>query len=121
MTQATSTEPRCPLLDRSLRSPEEEADGKGYHVENEADNEQGPFKRTLEVSIKRKFAEYERDRDGTSGSAEAFNSDVAKLVMKTDKALVVELAPQTPTDVSQWSLSGVKYCAHLSRKSRTRC
>ena len=36
----------------------EVADDKEYHVENEADNEQRPFKGTLDVSIKSKFAEY---------------------------------------------------------------
>ena len=36
----------------------EVAGDKEYHVENEADNEQSPFKGTLDASIKSKFAEY---------------------------------------------------------------
>ena len=33
--------------------------------------------------------------------SEEFNNDITKLVMKTDKALVQELAPETPTEVSE--------------------
>ena len=34
-------------------------------------------------------------------ASEEFNNDIRKLVMKTDKALVQELAPQTPREVSE--------------------
>ena len=34
-------------------------------------------------------------------ASEEFNNDVTKLVMKTDKALVQELAPETPREVSE--------------------
>ena len=44
-------------LDETFKG-HEEADDKEHHVENKADNQQGPFKRTVEVSINRKFAEY---------------------------------------------------------------
>ena len=44
------------------------------------------------------------DTGAVSSSSEELNSDVAKLVMKTDKAQVEELAPETPTEVPEESL-----------------
>ena len=34
-------------------------------------------------------------------ASEEFNNDMTKLVMKSDKALAQELAPETPTEVSE--------------------
>ena len=44
------------------------------------------------------------DTDAVSSSSEKFNNDLPKLVMKTDKALVEELEPETPTGVLRESL-----------------
>ena len=47
------------------------------------------------------------DTDAVSSSWEKFNNDLPKLVMNTDKALVGELEPETPTEASLENLSGV--------------
>ena len=48
------------------------------------------------------------DTDAVSSLSEKFNNDLPKLVMKTDKALVEELEPETPTEASLGNFSCVR-------------